>query len=116
MTTEWKCLTCEFKYRRLVVMKSQWEVFRHCGQLKDNVSNCEWLTEVDVPAIQELRDTGPSFYGFDGHVLGAMCSGDDRIIPDRPERCYGLRWTCQPKSRILLTAEDGTKHCIKFTR
>jgi hypothetical protein len=22
--------------------------------------------------------------------------------------------TCADKSRILLTAEDGTKHCIKF--
>lgn len=23
-------------------------------------------------------------------------------------------WTCADKARILLTAEDGTRHCIKF--
>jgi hypothetical protein len=22
------------------------------------------------------------------------------------------RWTCEDKTRILLTAEDGTKHCV----
>lgn len=36
------------------------------------------------------------------------------------ETCYRYdylertRWTCMDQSRILLTAEDGTKHCIKF--
>lgn len=26
----------------------------------------------------------------------------------------GPNWTCSDKSRILLTAEDGTRHCVKF--
>jgi len=25
-------------------------------------------------------------------------------------------WTCADKSRVLLTAEDGTKHCILFNQ
>ena len=35
----------------------------------------------------------------------------------RPDGCYIKKpgsWTCADKSRILLTAEDGTKHCVKF--
>jgi hypothetical protein len=26
----------------------------------------------------------------------------------------GWTWTCADKSRILLTSEDGKKHCVKF--
>lgn len=36
-------------------------------------------------------------------------------FPGMGEKCVGgWRWGCADKSRILLTAEDGTKHCIKF--
>lgn len=39
---------------------------------------------------------------------GGVVDGDDCIFTELPH------WTCAEKSRILLTAEDGTKHCIKF--
>jgi len=39
-----------------------------------------------------------------------------RNLPDcTPENKHArVSWICSDKSRILLTAEDGTKHCIKF--
>jgi hypothetical protein len=52
---------------------------------------------VDVPAIQRKYSTG------------VICGLNDCIeLP--PKKI----WTCADRSRILLTAEDGTKHCIKL--
>ena len=58
---------------------------------------------IDVPAIQENRHTKcvPPVIGWGG---GGHCERyEDEMVT-----------TCVDKSRILLTAEDGTKHCIKF--
>lgn len=59
---------------------------------------------MDVPAIQEdlwyeegWRETDRCFVG--GGTVLHTCKNS---------------WTCSDPSRILLTAEDGTKHCIKF--
>jgi hypothetical protein len=30
------------------------------------------------------------------------------------EEVDDVTWTCADKARVLLTAEDGTRHCIKF--
>jgi hypothetical protein len=59
---------------------------------------------MDVPAIQET-DREPTCH--------AQCSSDTHI-------CMGMicehfqHWTCADKSRILLTSEDGAKHCFKL--
>ena len=55
----------------------------------------------DVPAVHE------DYIQFHkGQWISGGISAAEDIHADR--------WTCQDKSRILLTAEDGTKHCIKF--
>ena len=40
--------------------------------------------------------------------LGGLAQAVRPPLQDEPY------WTCRDKSRILLTAEDGTKHCLKF--
>lgn len=59
----------------------------------------EHLTEgtprMDVPAVKYQHGTTDT------------CTWDCRV---------GYVLTCADKSRILLTAEDGTKHCIKFPK
>ena len=54
---------------------------------------------VDVPAIKQSPET---------LITPIICGGkcDPLHIP--------ARWICADKSRILLTAEDGTKHCVKY--
>jgi hypothetical protein len=59
--------------------------------------------QVDVPAIQ-VSD-GQSFAGPCLDRKGRMMDG----------YCVIPRWTCAVKTRILLTAEDGSKHCVKFS-
>jgi hypothetical protein len=46
---------------------------------------------VDVPAVQ-----------------GKQC------LTNPPKTCWLERSTCADKSRVLLTSEDGKKHCVKF--
>jgi hypothetical protein len=65
---------------------------------------------LDVPAIQELRRNP---------LAGVPC-GAPSISPSD---CVTLAadakvkvWTCSDKERILLTAEDGSKHCVKFPK
>jgi hypothetical protein len=65
----------------------------------------------DVPAIQEavpgndpllLRDPMNCVDGWRRNALyGDICFGNKF-------------WTCADKTRILLTAEDDTRHCVKF--
>ena len=67
----------------------------------------------DVPAVQRWIHNnqwiGSCSVGTDKGVRACTAAeakqfhtGDD------------LKWTCTDKSRILLTAEDGSKHCVKF--
>ena len=58
----------------------------------------------DVPAIQ-VKD-GNSFVG--------TCGRDQKEDYPNWHLCIIPRWTCKDTSRILLTAEDGTRHCVKF--
>lgn len=63
------------------------------------------ITPMGVPAIRENKLTHHK--GDPCHTMGAMyCSYNADV--------YGPVWTCADKSRVLLTAEDGTRHCIKF--
>lgn len=71
---------------------------------------------MDVPAVKqdagseiesvgnfsEFRcSNGGRFTG--GGIISGQCSG-------------GFTWTCSDKHRVLLTAENGDKHCILFPR
>lgn len=52
---------------------------------------------MDVPAFQSGQ------YQVCRGLGSEHCTG-----PQMPE------WSCRDKSRVLLTAEDGSKHCISF--
>lgn len=68
---------------------------------------------IDVPAIQEEREI-------------EICEAVTAIAcPDQldcAQKCLSSHttkhkvWTCGDRSRILLTAEDGTRHCIQFPK
>lgn len=68
------------------------------------VAEASGWVPLDVPAVKEKYlahhkgDTG------DCGLNACFYAQDD----------YEYRDTCEPKSRILLTAEDGTKHCIQL--
>ena len=65
---------------------------------------------IDVPAIQE--EYGP--------LVVTLCDNGCWDMPYHPGEWMGLepsphratQWICTDKTRFLLTAEDGSKHCI----
>lgn len=65
---------------------------------------------VDLPAIQEEY----------GGLVVTLCDQSCSDVPYKPDEWKGLkitphkakRWTCADKTRFLMTAEDGSKHCI----
>lgn len=65
----------------------------------------------DVPAVQAQRVVKPErldsdyLVGFIGgcKLLGLKVKGTD---------CVSDVWSCADTRRVLLTAEDGTKHCV----
>ena len=64
------------------------------------------LGPLDVPAVMvELPE---------GQQLLTPCTIYEK--PNRFGHCttHEKRWTCSDRSRILLTAEDDTRHCIKL--
>ena len=56
---------------------------------------------MDVPAIQ------------DDHIVRCFMDAQHGEIPPGCSK-HVNHWSCADKSRVLLTAEDGTKHCVKF--
>lgn len=60
--------------------------------------------ERDVPAIQDRYIMHRKGEGWECGLNACFA----------PEDIYGFRPSCADKSRILLTAQDGTNHCIKF--
>lgn len=79
----------------------------------------------DVPAIQVdvISDKpGPTLAGAADMSTYPCPSGQHYELVEgftdfwecRGAHVVKQRWSCSDKSRILLTAEDGTKHCIKF--
>ena len=77
-----------------------------------------YVPPMDVPAISEDRSAEPDSH--DGHELLLFSQACEEIVGGKmtwqPDviACHVKRWTCADKSRVLLTAEDGTRHCIKF--
>ena len=57
-----------------------------------------WQLYLDVPAVQE-----------DHLVPNPVC-----VLSSGCDQVKTKYWTCADKSRVLLTAEDGSKHCVKF--
>lgn len=79
---------------------------------------------VDVPAVQEASKEPPNGPSCNmvpcEHKLTAWCSPTGAGYEEWPkETCQDHPpqiWTCADKSRILLYAEDGTRHCLKFNQ
>lgn len=61
----------------------------------------------DVPAIQRKALV---------KSRAEICDHIDSSLPESKAYCESVQkyWTCSDTSRILLTSEDGVKHCIKF--
>ena len=58
---------------------------------------------MDVPAIEHISRIE--------NGISCFSSNTGKPMDCRPAE---RTWTCADKSRVLLTAEDGTRHCIKF--
>lgn len=77
---------------------------------------------VDIPSKYEPMDV-PAI-----HPIHKIIAPQDMTLTEGGWACYekgkevacrtllkeGTDWTCADKSRVLLTAEDGSKHCILF--
>ena len=72
------------------------------------VPNCEG--PVDVPAIQETYEIGLMTCHASPDCEGKGPSCNMSVC----EKVRNQVWTCADKSRVLLTAEDGTRHCVRF--
>jgi len=73
----------------------------------------------DVPAISIKIEPWQCFQKYDGcRVMdgeGKYLSADEWLhYKGNTETLTYYRDGCADKSRVLLTAEDGTRHCIKF--
>ena len=67
---------------------------------------------VDVPPVTE--EYGP--LGVDFCDMGCVfVPGGTSPFPDGPKPHRQTRFTCADKTRFLMTAEDGRKHCIKLS-
>jgi hypothetical protein len=64
---------------------------------------------MDVPAA---KTTKKEFIGFDTSCEKSICYPGELTMT--PRYASKSEWTCADKSRVLLTSEDGKKHCIKF--
>jgi len=71
---------------------------------------------VDVPAIKRVVVTGWMLVGSPSgsEARTFNCNEGHWWLMNDYAECRVTRWSCADKSRILLTAEDGSKHCIKF--
>lgn len=83
----------------------------------------------DVPATR-VNIKSETISSEVDHVVSYFCSdgghptkffprdkeGRWPVIPEHPDLgCVaGIKWGCADKSAILLTAEDGTRHCLKL--
>ena len=56
---------------------------------------------LDVPAIEEERPS-PHPCNLSRGPFSVCITGPEKV------------WTCQDKARVLLTSEDGVRHCIRF--
>jgi len=71
-----------------------------------------WPSEpIDVPAITESHEEEYGTTDWCNDCDGFYCTS---MACDPHAKHTVQTVTCKDKSRILLTAEDGTKHCISF--
>jgi hypothetical protein len=82
-----------------------WE-YENVGDGTDSGPLKDFEPPMDVPALTETKSC------FDTFSL-AYSTGWS-ISEDAKHGCKITFATCADKSRILLTAEDGSKHCVKF--
>lgn len=82
---------------------------------------------LDVPAVQEPVES-ECFAGDVGGARGWICNNNGRVPKNSRTPSYmtfdggsetikgegGYLWTCSDKRRVLLTGEDGTRHCVLF--
>lgn len=70
------------------------------------VSCCVQPEPMDVPAI-----IGKDWQAMIGNIDYSDPHEEWKVIDHVG---YMRWWTCADKKRILLTAEDGTRHCVSF--
>lgn len=100
-SVKWACILDDMDYEKT-----------HCVNAKG-----EWW---DEPAIWptsatitvESPKSVPSIQVKDGYSFLGSCSEEEKT--ESRGYCIQSRPTCADKSRVLLTSEDGEKHCIKF--
>lgn len=71
---------------------------------------------MDVPAIR-VKQMIEDFPLATENCRNAKISGCVECVPVQLcdlKKHVEYHYTCADKSRILLTAEDGTRHCVKF--
>jgi hypothetical protein len=75
---------------------------RHCyaGATDARDEVCDPPDPMDVPAVKM------------SHPAGTICRHGDCVVVEAPYET----WTCTDKRRVLLTSEDGDKHCILFVK
>jgi len=94
---------------------------RHCTTFPDpiGVAGRDFCTKCDDEQFARCPVSEPNI---------TTTSSNARLTLSRPRRAepmdipaishHGAEWmpiwTCADKSRVLLTSEDGKKHCIKF--
>jgi len=84
------------------------------GQVPDQSDAVPRQKIIDVPAIQ--AEYGPLVYTLcDQGCWDVLYTPQDQLVIAgklKPHR--NKHWTCADKTRFLMTAEDGSKHCVRF--
>lgn len=93
-------------------------------ETRDGITSCISEDEpphayepMDVPAIQQKSLQATLICLRRECTLEELeavdCRAGEWSVSERAYLCYQTTWTCADKSRVLLTSEDGTKHCLK---
>jgi hypothetical protein len=94
---------------------------------KDNGGDIGDLWPMDVPAVY-VNEIVLTAWWSKSAWAGLDSSNADRYAQeclslggmwhegDHKAECHKQRWTCKDKARILLTSEDGKKHCVRFSK
>lgn len=91
-------------------------VTEYAPRLNNNLDILDAAMPVDADAV---HIAAPSEWGpiTCGQNLCFACSNNGHLASFDSGKCVGgWRWGCADKSAILMTSEDGQKHCVRFSR
>lgn len=78
----------------------------YCGKIAEGIVTIEPPVKpeaMDVPAVLEVTPDDGLWWNVEG-------TGPNDVQVKGEQR----RWICRDKRRVLLTSEDGKKHCVLF--